>query len=81
MDKRLAHALDLRKQKKYIEVNQILLGLVKEKPEDAYLNYQCAWSFDNLGEENAAIYYYEKATQGDLTRNDLENAYLGLGST
>ena len=81
MKNKIAEAIVLRKKDKLIESNQLLLQLYKDYPEDSYLNYQIAWSFDTLGEESAAVPYYEKAIAGNLTSKDLQNAYLGLGST
>ncbi|MEC1180285.1 tetratricopeptide repeat protein [Metasolibacillus meyeri] len=77
----LHFALELRKENKLIESNEQLLQLVEHYPNDAYLHYQCAWSFDVLGEEAKAVSHYEKAIQGDLNDEDMANAYLGLGST
>lgn len=78
---KLKHAVSLREGKNFIDSNKLMLELVTTYPEDAYINYQCAWSFDSLGEEAAAVPYYEKAINGNLDPLDLENAYLGLGST
>lgn len=77
----LRGALWLREENNYIESNQILNQLANTYPEDAYIHYQCAWSYDALGEEAKAVPHYEKALQGGLDASDLENAYLGLGST
>ncbi|MER2037663.1 MAG: tetratricopeptide repeat protein [Solibacillus sp.] len=74
-------ALDLRKENRLKESNELFVELAQLNPQNAYLHYQCAWSFDVLGEETKAVPYYEKAIQGDLEESDLENAYLGLGST
>ncbi len=38
-------AVQLRKEGKLEESNELLLKLVKEFPEDPMVNYQCAWSF------------------------------------
>lgn len=81
VEEQLNSALQLRTDKKFVESNKILKELVEVNPEDAYINCQCAWSFDCMGEEESAVPYYEKAIQGNLERSDLENAYLGLGST
>ncbi|MGX7024981.1 tetratricopeptide repeat protein [Vagococcus hydrophili] len=78
---KLKLAVDLRNSKNYTESKNLMLELVQEFPEDAYINYQCAWTFDSLGDENGAVPYYEKAINGNLSPQDLENAYLGLGST
>jgi tetratricopeptide (TPR) repeat protein len=81
LDKQLERAIELRKKGNYKESNDLLLRLVKECPDDAIINYQCAWSFDVLGEESKAVPYYEKAIELGLTGSDLEGALLGLGST
>lgn len=77
----LQKAIDLRSDGELQQSNQLLLKLAEQHPFDAYVNYQCAWSFDVLGKESNAVPYYEKAIQGDLNDEDLANAYLGLGST
>lgn len=64
-----------------MESNELLLQLVKEFPSDASIHYQCAWSFDVLGVEASAIFYYEKAIELGLSEKELEGALLGLGST
>lgn len=77
----LETALELRKANQLKKSNEILLRLVKQNADDAFLNYQCAWSFDVLGEETKAVPFYEKAIQLGLISKDLEGAFLGLGST
>jgi len=77
----LDKAIVLRKNGKAKESNEILTDLVRHFPEDAAINYQCAWSFDLLGEEAKAVPYYEKAIQLGLSTEDLEGAIIGLGST
>lgn len=74
-------ALQLRKENNLLQSNQIFIKLAKDNPLNAYIQYQCAWSYDRLGEEAKAVPYYEKAIQGGLAEEDLQNAYLGLGST
>lgn len=81
IQKKLEQALQYRKENKLKESNEILVALAKEYPTDAYINYQCAWSFDCLGEETQAVPYYEISIQGGLQKEDLQGAYLGLGST
>ena len=81
IEEKLKEALELRKENLLTESNELLVELAQLHPQNAYINYQCAWSFDILGEETKAVPYYEKAIQGDLEESDLENAYLGLGST
>lgn len=77
----LHHAIDLRNDGKFEESNALLLRMVEKWPNDAVLNYQCAWSFDVLGKESEAITYYENAIELGLAENDLQGALLGLGST
>lgn len=77
----IEYAINLRNEGKLHESNAILLELVKQFPDDAIINYQCAWSFDVLELETDAIYYYEKAISLGLSDYDLKEAYLGLGST
>lgn len=81
MTRDLNRAIELRANGDLQESNQLLLQLVSEDPDDASINYQCAWSFDALGEESQAVPYYEKAIQLGLSPQELEGALLGLGST
>ncbi|WP_042348616.1 tetratricopeptide repeat protein [Bacillus massiliigorillae] len=80
-EEQLVRALELRKDDKKKESNQILLKLVEEYPDNAFVNYQCAWSFDVLGEESKAVPYYEEAIKQGLSGENLEGAIIGLGST
>ncbi|MFD2045428.1 tetratricopeptide repeat protein [Ornithinibacillus salinisoli] len=77
----LEEAISLRKEGNYKKSNELLLQLVAEFQNDAHLNYQCAWSFDILGEELKAVPFYEKAIRLGLDNRDLEGALIGLGST
>ncbi|MDN7145886.1 tetratricopeptide repeat protein [Liquorilactobacillus mali] len=81
MNKDIERALNLRKDNQLKESNQLLLELCKVTPYDSFLNYQVAWSFDILGEEDKAILFYEKAIELGLNEEYLEDAYLGMGST
>ena len=81
MEKDLDKAIDLRRNGNYKESNEMLIKLVQEFPDHASFNYQCAWSFDLLGEEAKAVPYYEKAIRLGLPSKELEGALLGLGST
>lgn len=71
----------MRKKGEQKESNELLIKLAKEFPEDAVINYQCAWSFDVLGAESKAVPYYENAIKLGLSGKDLEGAIVGLGST
>lgn len=77
----LDRAIDFRKNGKYKESNELLIELVQKFPENASINYQCAWSFDLLGEEAKAVPYYENGIKLGLPTRELEGALLGLGST
>ncbi|MFK8794550.1 tetratricopeptide repeat protein [Planococcus plakortidis] len=77
----LEQAIGLRAAGKQEESNQLLIVLARQFPEHPQINYQCAWSFDLLGEEQKAVPYYEKAIELGLDKTDLEGAILGLGST
>jgi tetratricopeptide (TPR) repeat protein len=77
----LEQAMDLRKSGNHHASNKLLMNLVQQFPNNATINYQCAWSLDLLGEESKAAPYYEKAIQLGLSSEELEGALLGLGST
>ncbi|WP_420828193.1 tetratricopeptide repeat protein [Cytobacillus citreus] len=78
---KLNRSIELRKEGKQVESNKLLVELVKEFPMDAIVNYQCAWSYDLLGEESKAVPYYEAAIELGLSGQALEGAFIGLGST
>lgn len=81
MEKELEKAIDLRKTGDHRESNKLLMKLVQELPNNGFINYQCAWSFDLLGEESKAVPFYENAIKLGLASKELEGALLGLGST
>lgn len=81
MQKELHQAIVFRNEGKYKESNEILVKLVHAFPENPFIRYQCAWSFDVLGEESQAVPFYEKAIQLGLSGKELEEALLGLGSS
>ncbi|MFS0673434.1 tetratricopeptide repeat protein [Ornithinibacillus sp. 179-J 7C1 HS] len=81
MIEQLNQAIVLRKEGLLKESNSIMLQLANAYPNDAKVQYQCAWSFDVLGEESKAVPHYEKAIKLGLAGEDLEGALLGLGST
>lgn len=74
-------AIELRKEGKLRESNKTLINLVNKYPDNAIVNYQCAWSFDVLSLEKEAVPYYEKAISIGLSDKDLQGAFIGLGST
>lgn len=81
VEKELDKAIDLRKSGNHKESNELLMKLVQRFPDDASINYQCAWSLDLLGEESKAVFFYENAIKLGLSSKELEGALLGLGST
>ncbi|SES63392.1 Tetratrico peptide repeat-containing protein [Oceanobacillus limi] len=81
MKRELDKAIKLRSNGDYKGSNNILQRLAEEFPESASVNYQCAWSFDLMGEEAKAVAYYEKAISLGLPSKEMEGALIGLGST
>lgn len=78
---RLARAVLAREEGRDDEALRMLLDLHRERPDDALVNLQCAWTHDKLGLEGEAVSFYEAAVRAGLDREDLQNALLGLGST
>lgn len=74
-------ALSLRQAEKLEKSNQLFLQLVDRNPNDGFVQYQAAWSFDILGEEANAVPYYEQAIKLGLNEEDMQGAIIGLGST
>lgn len=81
MDQLLGEAIKLRQTGEQKESNNLLVELVEKCPYSAEVNYQCAWSFDLLGEEEKAVPFYKKAIDLGLNGKDLEGGLLGSGST
>jgi len=81
MEKELDRAIAIRKNGNHRESNELLMKLVEDSPGNASINYHCARSFDLLGEESKAVPFYERAIKLGLPSNELEGAFLGLGST
>jgi tetratricopeptide (TPR) repeat protein len=81
LQEKLSHAIQLRETGKHEEAKDSLLKLHAEFPDDAQVNFQCAWIHDLLGLEREAIPFYEKAVQTGLSGEDLQGALLGMGST
>ncbi|RBP95923.1 tetratricopeptide repeat protein [Cytobacillus firmus] len=77
----LEKAIVLRNLGKYKDSSLLLVKLAEEYPVNPVIHYQCAWSFDVLGEESKAVSHYEKAIELGLPESDLPGAILGLGST
>jgi tetratricopeptide (TPR) repeat protein len=77
----LARAIQLRTEGQHEEARQILRELLAAAPDDALLHYHMAWVHDAMGQEGAAVPYYERAVQLGLAGDNLRGALLGLGST
>ncbi|KWZ65981.1 tetratricopeptide repeat protein [Bacillus altitudinis] len=81
METKLLKAIELRESGQLQESNDMLIRLVEEYPDHASIHYQCAWSYDVLGEEKQAVFFYERALELGLSSEEREDAFLGLGST
>lgn len=81
MNNDLEKAIKMRSEDKLKESNLLLMNVLENNPNNPYLNYQVAWSFDILEKETDAIYFYEKAINNGLKGKDLAEAFIGLGST
>lgn len=81
MQSKVEEAVNLRDKGMKEESNELLLQLVEKYPNNASILYQCAWSFDVLGEEAQAVPFYEKAIELGLPNDEMEGAIIGLGST
>lgn len=79
--KELELAIDLKKHGDLKQASDILNNLVKKYPNNSIINYHCACTFDSMGLENQAVPYYEKAIEIGLPDEELQGAFLGLGST
>ena len=58
LQEKLSHAIKLRETGSHEEARELLLKLHVEFPDDAQVNYQCAWIHDLLGLEKDAIPFY-----------------------
>jgi tetratricopeptide (TPR) repeat protein len=60
---------------------KLALELAAQHPNDGSLQLEVASIHDRLGDERAAIPFYLKALAAKLTKSELQEAFLGLGST
>ena len=81
MQDKLNQAIEHRTAKRFDEAKALFAELYAEHPDDPQVNYHYAWLHDSLGEEGAAVPFYERAIAGGLPDADLRGAMLGLGST
>lgn len=77
----LKKIVELRRNGEKLKALDIIKTYLKENPNDSIANYQCAWCYDTLEQEKEAIPYYLRAIENGLSSENLEGAYLGLGST
>lgn len=77
----LEKAFELRQAGQLDASHALFKNLAEAHPDEAEIQYQCAWSLDILGREQEAVEYYEKALGLGLEGENLEGALLGLGST
>ncbi|MEX3747125.1 tetratricopeptide repeat protein [Lysinibacillus xylanilyticus] len=73
-------ALQLRRQGQLQESKQMFLTLLSNDQLNPSLHYECARSFDILAEETEAMPFYEKAIELGLPDEELEDAFVKLGS-
>lgn len=78
---KLEQAIQLRQDDKPEEALLILKELLFELPDDPGVNYQAAWTCDCMGKESEAVPFYETAIANGLSGEELQGAFLGLGST
>ncbi|KOP29197.1 hypothetical protein ADM98_09880 [Exiguobacterium sp. BMC-KP] len=71
----------LRKTGQYETAKEVVRRYVETAPDNPTVLYQMAWCHDSLGEEYAAVPYYERALALGLIGEDRLQAYIGLGST
>lgn len=80
MENDLSIALELQRKGLLIESNHVIMELLLQDSHNASLQYQCAVSLDILGQEIESIPYYEKAIELGLLNEELEYAFVGLGT-
>ncbi|OIN66172.1 hypothetical protein BLD48_12310 [Exiguobacterium sp. KRL4] len=71
----------MRQTNHYADAKKLVASYLDQTPDDPFVNYQMAWCHDSLGEEAAAVPYYVQAIDAGLSAPDLQQAYVGLGST
>lgn len=81
MNPQINVANQLVKNGHFEDARQILLELCMNNPSDASAHYACASVHDMMGLESDAAPIYERALQLGLQGDELEGAYVGLGST
>jgi len=77
----VAQARELRRADELEESQALLLKLLEEYGDDPLVLYEIGGSYDVLGEEKAAIPYYQKAIDTGLDGSDLQECLVCLGSS
>lgn len=77
----MKEAVRLREEGRHEETRERLLMLAEKEPDNAQIQFQCAWVHDSLGLEREAVPFYERALRLGLSGQDRQGALLGLGST
>ena len=81
LDQQLQQVSALRSQGRLEEALARALELHITTPGDPRVSYQCAWTYDVMGQEREAAPFYEQALALGLSGADRRGALLGLGST
>ncbi len=63
----LKKVVELRKNGEKLKALETIKNYLKEDPTDPIANYQCAWCYDTLEQEQEAIPYYLKAIENGLS--------------
>lgn len=71
---------DLRRNGEIEEANALCLQLIKENPKNGSLHFEYACGLDILAMETEALSYYEQSIKLGLSREELERAYIALGT-
>lgn len=77
----LEDILALRRQGAHEAARDALVALARARPDDGRVQFEAACVHDFLGEERAAVPYYEAALRLSLPPAERRSAYVGLGST
>jgi predicted Zn-dependent protease len=77
----LERAIQLRQAGDAEAARALLVPLAQAHPDDPVVQYQTAWTHDNLGMEREAIPYYLGALAAGLAGEARQGALLGSGST
>ncbi len=76
----ISQVQDFRRNGKFKQANELCLQLLKEQPENALFHFHYAYGLDILAMETEAISHYKKSIQLGLAREELEGAFIALGT-